>query len=159
MCCFLSTSRGDRESGSSQVRRLRQAFDTNNFLEYKERVANEKAKANKIKSSNNNNNHNIINSNGWLMAERNGTDNRKPALRNCKNDALKVKEEQPPNVYVVRVEADDPDEFDTIDYSMVNSITERTRFRIDSKTGDIYTSYTFDRDEPIREKEVSSYTF
>lgn len=159
MCCFLPSLRGVHKSGSSQVRSLRQASDNNNFLEYTERfnsaVTNEKSKANKIKPNNNK----IINSNGWLMTERNGTDNRKPALQNCKNEALRVKEEQPPNIFVVRVEADDPDELDTIDYSLVNSITERTRFRINSNTGDIYTSYTFDRDEPIREKEVSSYTF
>lgn len=94
---------------------------------------------------------------GLVLSERNGTDNRKPALIGCKKDALKVKEEQPANEFVVKVVAVDPDVHDTIEYSMVNSFSERTRFRIDPKTGDIYTSYTFDRDEPIREKEVSSY--
>lgn len=85
---------------------------------------------------------------------RNGTDNRKPAFRGCSTYAPTVKEEQPSNVFVIKVEADDPDESDTIEYSFVTATSERPKFRIDSKTGEIYTSHTFDRDEPIREKEV-----
>lgn len=85
---------------------------------------------------------------------RNGTDNRKPAFRDCKNYAPSVKEEQAANVFVMKVEADDPDVNDKIEYSFVMSASERPRFRIDAKTGEIYTSHTFDRDEPIREKEV-----
>ncbi|GAB0089877.1 DE-cadherin [Sergentomyia squamirostris] len=82
------------------------------------------------------------------------TDNRKPAFRDCKGYAPSVKEEQAPGTFVLKVEADDPDEADTIEYSFVTAASERPKFRIDSKTGVIVTSYTFDRDEPIREKEV-----
>lgn len=89
--------------------------------------------------------------------EMNSTDNRKPAFQNCKDYAPKVKEEQPFKTFVIRVEAHDPDEHDKIKYSIEKSATERAKFQIDEKTGEIYTSYTFDRDEPIREKEVSSF--
>uniref|UniRef100_A0A1B0CLN1 Cadherin domain-containing protein n=1 Tax=Lutzomyia longipalpis TaxID=7200 RepID=A0A1B0CLN1_LUTLO len=81
-------------------------------------------------------------------------DNRKPAFRDCKGYAPSVKEEQAPGTFVLKVEADDPDEKDIIEYSFVTAASERPKFRIDSKTGVIVTSYTFDRDEPIREKEV-----
>uniref|UniRef100_A0A6B2EJU5 Cadherin egf lag seven-pass g-type receptor n=1 Tax=Phlebotomus kandelakii TaxID=1109342 RepID=A0A6B2EJU5_9DIPT len=81
-------------------------------------------------------------------------DNRKPAFRDCKGYAPSVKEEQSPGTFVLKVEADDPDEADTIEYSFVTAASERPKFRIDSKTGVIVTAYTFDRDEPIREKEV-----
>lgn len=86
--------------------------------------------------------------------DRYSTDNRKPAFRGCKDYAPKLKEEQPSNTFVIKVEAEDPDEHDSITYSFEKSVTERAKFRINSKTGEIVTSYTFDRDEPIREKEV-----
>lgn len=88
--------------------------------------------------------------------ERNSSDNRKPAFYACKDYAPKVKEEQPWNTFVIKVDAEDPDEYDTITYSFEKSANERAKFRINEKTGEIVTSYTFDRDEPIREKEVSS---
>lgn len=87
--------------------------------------------------------------------ERNSSDNRKPAFYACKDYAPKVKEEQPWNTFVIKVDAEDPDEYDHITYSFEKSANERAKFRINEKTGDIVTSYTFDRDEPIREKEVS----
>lgn len=90
--------------------------------------------------------------------KRNGTDNRKPSFYACKDYAPSVKEEQPQNTFVVKVEARDPDEEDTITYSFEKSASERAKFRINEKTGDIYTSYTFDRDEPIREKEVCIFS-
>lgn len=85
------------------------------------------------------------------------TDNRKPAFGGCKDYAPKLKEEQPTNTFVIKVEAYDPDAQDQITYSFEKSLTERAKFRINSKTGEIVTSYTFDRDEPIREKEVCFY--
>lgn len=88
--------------------------------------------------------------------ERNSSDNRKPAFYACKDYAPKVKEEQPWNTFVIKVDAEDPDEYDTITYSFEKSANERAKFRINEKTGEIVTSYTFDRDEPIREKEVSN---
>lgn len=87
--------------------------------------------------------------------ERNSTDNRKPAFYACKDYAPKVKEEQPWNTFVIKVDAEDPDEYDTITYSFEKSANERAKFRINERSGEIVTSYTFDRDEPIREKEVS----
>lgn len=89
-----------------------------------------------------------------VSTDRYGTDNRKPAFRGCKDYAPKLKEEQSPNTFVIKVEAIDPDQYDSITYSFEKSVTERAKFRINSKTGEIVTSYTFDRDEPIREKEV-----
>lgn len=91
--------------------------------------------------------------------ERNSSDNRKPAFYACKDYAPKVKEEQLWNTFVIKVDAEDPDEYDTITYSFEKSANERAKFRINEKTGEIVTSYTFDRDEPIREKEVTSNNF
>lgn len=90
--------------------------------------------------------------------EMNNTDNRKPAFQYCKDYAPKVKEEQPFKTFVIQVEAHDPDEHDKIKYSIEKSATDRAKFEINEKTGEIYTSYTFDRDEPIREKEVKFLT-
>lgn len=92
--------------------------------------------------------------NNSVFHQRYSTDNRKPAFRGCKDYSPKLKEEQPSNTFVIKVEANDPDD-DLITYSFEKSLTERAKFRINSKTGEIVTSYTFDRDEPIREKEVT----
>lgn len=89
--------------------------------------------------------------------KRNGTDNRKPSFYACKDYAPILLEEQPHNTFVVKVEAHDPDRGDEITYSFEKSALERVKFRINEKTGDIYTSYTFDRDEPLREKEVCAH--
>lgn len=118
-------------------RNLRQAYDGNS-LEYRE-----------ISLP-----HSIVQYDDEFGMKRNSTDNRKPAFMNCKDYAPSVREEQPPNTYVITVEAKDPDEEDAITYSFEKSISERAKFRINAKTGEIVTSYTFDRDEPIREKEV-----
>jgi len=81
-------------------------------------------------------------------------DNRKPAFRNCAGYAPKVKEEQPENTYVLTVQADDPDPDQVIRYSLVQSPFERPKFFINPSTGVIFTTHTFDRDEPIHEKFV-----
>lgn len=99
--------------------------------------------------------HNYFHSDIDNSVERNSSDNRKPAFVACKDYAPKVKEEQSWNTFVIKVEANDPDDYDTITYSFEKSGNERAKFRINDKTGEIVTSYTFDRDEPIREKEVS----
>lgn len=93
------------------------------------------------------------------LVERNGTDNRKPAFRDCATLMASVREEQPAGMFVIRVQATDPDAADQIEYSFVNAISERSKFRIEPKTGNIYTSYQFDRDEPAREKEVCFFGF
>lgn len=123
-------------------RNLRQAYDGNS-LEYREIVPP----------------HSIVQYDDDFGMKRNSTDNRKPAFLNCKDYAPSVKEEQPPTTYVITVEAKDPDEEDAITYSFEKSVSERAKFRINAKTGEIVTSYTFDRDEPIREKEVCCFMF
>lgn len=86
---------------------------------------------------------------------RNGTDNRKPSFRDCATLSASVREEQQGGVFVIRMQADDPDVGDRIEYKLVNAVNERAKFRIEPRTGNIYTTYQFDRDEPAREKEVS----
>lgn len=129
---LVSSSLSNQSNGlSSNTRNLRQVYYPGNYIEQKE--------------------NKFLNLNGV----RNGTDNRKPAFRNCKGYAPSVKEELVSSTFVIKVEADDPDPSDSIEYSFVTAASERPKFRIDSKTGDIYTLHTFDRDEPMREKEVS----
>lgn len=81
------------------------------------------------------------------------SDNHKPAFKDCKSYTPVVKEELPPGAFVIQVKADDIDD-DEIEYKFVLAPAERPRFRLDSKSGVITTQHTFDRDEPIREKEV-----
>lgn len=81
-------------------------------------------------------------------------DNRKPAFKNCAAYKPSVKEEQPENTYVILVQAEDPDPGQEIKYSLVQSLAERPKFRINPTTGVIVTEHTFDRDEPIHEKAV-----
>lgn len=93
---------------------------------------------------------NNVNSNEILYS----VDNRKPAFKNCAGYKPSVKEEQPENTFVLRVEAEDPDPDQEIKYSLVQSAAERPKFRINPSTGVIVTEHTFDRDEPIHEKAV-----
>lgn len=125
------------ETEVNKSRMLRQAYD--NALSYSE-----------IVPSNNNRFHGEFDNSG----ERNSTDNRKPAFYACKDYAPKVKEEQQLNTFVIKVDAKDPDEYDKITYSFEKAANEKAKFRINGQTGEITTYYRFDRDEPIREKEV-----
>lgn len=86
---------------------------------------------------------------GW-----NQKDNRKPAFRNCPGYAPVVKEEQQKGTFVIQVEADDPDEGNNITYDLITSASERAKFEVNRKTGQIYTNHIFDRDEPSLEKSV-----
>ncbi|XP_052859785.1 DE-cadherin [Anopheles cruzii] len=81
-------------------------------------------------------------------------DNRKPSFVECENYKPMLKEEQPVGTPVIRVTATDPDRRQSIEYSFVTTVGERARFRIDKSTGEITTAHIFDRDEPIREKEI-----
>lgn len=129
---------------SRSSRPVRQSYDdSNSLVEYPEQ---------RLLSSSQQQYNFANNNNG---GDRNGTDNRKPAFRDCINYTPSVREEQPSGVFVIKVQAFDPDEHDRIEYSFVNAISERPKFRIDPRSGDIYTVYQFDRDEPAREKEVS----
>lgn len=133
ICCVLLTlvsSVSNESNGlSSNNRNLRQVFYPGNYIDQQQQKS-------------------------FSNGVRNGTDNRKPAFRNCKGYAPSVKEELTSNNFVIKVEADDPDPSDSIEYNFVQAASERPKFSINSKTGDIYTSHVFDRDEPIREKEV-----
>ena len=80
-------------------------------------------------------------------------DNRKPHFHDCKSYAPSVKEEQPAGAFVIRVKALDPDN-DNLEYSIITAFNERQKFKINPSTGEITTAHIFDRDEPIREKEV-----
>uniref|UniRef100_A0A182PP34 Cadherin domain-containing protein n=1 Tax=Anopheles epiroticus TaxID=199890 RepID=A0A182PP34_9DIPT len=81
-------------------------------------------------------------------------DNRKPSFVECDSYKPVLNEEQPVGTSVLRVTATDPDPRQTIEYSFVTTPGERARFRIDKITGEITTNHVFDRDEPIREKEI-----
>lgn len=118
-------------------RNLRQAYDGSG-LQYSEIVPQ----------------HSFVQYDDDYNVKRTNNDNRKPSFYACKDYAPNVREEQPPGTYINRVEARDPDQDDTITYSLEKSASERPKFRIDSKSGELFTVYTFDRDEPIREKEV-----
>uniref|UniRef100_A0A182K2E1 Cadherin domain-containing protein n=1 Tax=Anopheles christyi TaxID=43041 RepID=A0A182K2E1_9DIPT len=81
-------------------------------------------------------------------------DNRKPSFVECDSYKPLLKEEQPSGTSVLRVTATDPDPQQIIEYSFMVTPGERARFRIDKSTGEITTTHIFDRDEPIREKEI-----
>lgn len=141
MCDQPTSPRRDIASiSASQLNRnrnLRQTYESGS-LEYREIVPN----------------HSFPMYDDDYGIKRNNTDNRKPSFYSCKDYAPSVKEEQPAGTFVFKVEAHDPDD-DTITYSFEKALSERAKFRINAKTGEIVTAYTFDRDEPIREKEVS----
>ncbi|XP_050072812.1 DE-cadherin-like [Anopheles maculipalpis] len=81
-------------------------------------------------------------------------DNRKPSFIECDNYKPTLAEELPIGTPVLHVSAIDPDSQQTIEYSFLTTPGERSRFRIDKSTGEITTGHIFDRDEPIREKEI-----
>ena len=89
-----------------------------------------------------------------VWGTREGADNRKPQIRNCKGYAPVIKEEQPHGTFVVKIEAFDPDKQDRMEYSFITANNERPKFKIDPSSGMITTNHVFDRDEPAREKEV-----
>ena len=81
-------------------------------------------------------------------------DNCNPCFLECDSYKPMLREEQPFGTPVLRVIAIDLNPRQTIEYSLVTTPGERARFRIDKSTGDITTAHIFDRDEPIREKEI-----
>lgn len=80
--------------------------------------------------------------------------NHKPKIHKCNSLTATVKEEQPIGTFIVQVYAEDVDVNDQIEFSLVKSATERNQLTIDPKTGRIFTNHVFDRDEPIREKQL-----
>lgn len=81
-------------------------------------------------------------------------DNHKPKIRDCIRITPTVREEQPIGTFVVQVYAEDVDVNDQIEFSLVKSATERNQLSIDPKSGRVHTNHVFDRDEPIREKQL-----
>uniref|UniRef100_A0A182XLI7 DE-cadherin n=1 Tax=Anopheles quadriannulatus TaxID=34691 RepID=A0A182XLI7_ANOQN len=81
-------------------------------------------------------------------------DNCNPCFLECDSYKPMLREEQPFGTPVLRVIAIDLNPRQTIEYSLVTTPGEQARFRIDKSTGDITTAHIFDRDEPIREKEI-----
>ncbi|XP_050519455.1 DE-cadherin isoform X2 [Diabrotica virgifera virgifera] len=83
--------------------------------------------------------------------------NHKPKIENCQNYKPSVKEEQPGGTYVTTVTAidDDPREGGgTISYKLIHREGEHVLFDIDNVTGVLTTIQPFDRDEPVRQKEL-----
>ncbi|KAE8744365.1 hypothetical protein FOCC_FOCC009018 [Frankliniella occidentalis] len=84
-------------------------------------------------------------------------DNHKPVFTNCSRYQPLIKEEEPVGTFVLTVKAydkDPPENGGKIVYTFVSAPNERLKFSINADTGVITTRYTFDRDEPTREKEV-----
>ncbi|XP_072152433.1 DE-cadherin isoform X2 [Bemisia tabaci] len=84
-------------------------------------------------------------------------DNHKPEFTNCSQYKPSIVEEEPAGTYVLTVNANDrdpPESGGTINYTFVSAPNEKVAFSIDSSTGVITTRHSFDRDEPVREKEV-----
>ncbi|XP_053663835.1 DE-cadherin-like [Anopheles marshallii] len=82
------------------------------------------------------------------------SNNRKPNFPECDSYIPTLEEEQPIGTPVLRVSATDPDPGQTIEYSFLTMPGELLRLRINNSTGEITTAHIFDRDEPIREKEI-----
>ncbi|CAG9855473.1 unnamed protein product [Phyllotreta striolata] len=84
-------------------------------------------------------------------------DNHKPKFKECQNYRPSVKEEQRANTYVMTVTAFDEDPKDaggTVTYSIIHREGERVLFQINNVTGQLTTIQPFDRDEPLRQKEL-----
>nr|XP_023019131.1 DE-cadherin [Leptinotarsa decemlineata] len=83
--------------------------------------------------------------------------NHKPEFRDCQTYKPYVKEEQQAGTRVTQVKAYDNDPKDaggTITYRIVHRDGERVMFSINNVTGVLTTIQPFDRDEPIRQKEL-----
>ncbi|XP_056645235.1 DE-cadherin [Diorhabda sublineata] len=84
-------------------------------------------------------------------------DNHKPKFIGCQDYKPSVKEEQRSGTYVMTVEAHDEDPKDAggiITYSLIHRDGERVLFEINNRTGELTTIQGFDRDEPVRQKEL-----
>lgn len=83
--------------------------------------------------------------------------NQKPHFKDCANYKPTVKEEQVKDTFVIKVQAEDNDPKDkggTVTYKIVARDNERANFKINNETGEITTLIAFDRDEPLRQKEL-----
>ncbi|XP_061502466.1 DE-cadherin [Anopheles gambiae] len=101
----------------------------------------------------------LLISSNWIhchclaAADFNAPVNHKPSFHNCGEYKPTLKEEQEPGTSVLRVAATDPDQSQTIKYSILNEMREERVFAIDEDTGEIFSAYIFDRDPPYRDTE------
>ncbi|XP_040151338.1 DE-cadherin-like [Anopheles arabiensis] len=79
--------------------------------------------------------------------------NHKPSFHNCGEYKPTFKEEQESGTSVHRVTATDPDQSQTIKYSIANETRQEQLFAIDEDTGEIFSAQIFDRDPPYRDTE------
>ncbi|XP_041772896.1 DE-cadherin-like isoform X2 [Anopheles merus] len=79
--------------------------------------------------------------------------NHKPSFHNCGEYKPTFKEEQEPGTSVLRVTATDPDQSQTVKYSILNVTRQEELFTIDENTGEIFSAQIFDRDPPYRDTE------
>lgn len=82
----------------------------------------------------------------------------KPTFKDCASYwGVVIPEEEPKGLFVTQVEATDEDPAEAggiVTYSIINRPGVREFFVINSTTGKIHTNFAFDRDEPMRQKEV-----
>ncbi|XP_052895717.1 DE-cadherin-like [Anopheles moucheti] len=81
--------------------------------------------------------------------------NHQPWFQYCTHYKPTLKEEQPPGTPVLRVTAADPDQGQTIEYSIATMPDGRKYFNIDKTTGQIASVHVFERDAPIRVREIN----
>ncbi|KAK4871853.1 hypothetical protein RN001_015977 [Aquatica leii] len=83
--------------------------------------------------------------------------NHKPEFKNCSKYNPTIKEEQPRGTTVIKVNAVDTDPKDsggTVTYKIIPRDGYQKFFEVDEETGEITTNTIFDRDEPLRQKEL-----
>lgn len=83
--------------------------------------------------------------------------NKKPMFTECDNYKPSVKEEQVAGTFVIQIKAQDDDPLNaggTVRYKIVRREGGRDYFSIDNETGVVRTMMQFDRDEPLRQKEL-----
>uniref|UniRef100_A0A453Z0D8 LAM_G_DOMAIN domain-containing protein n=1 Tax=Anopheles gambiae TaxID=7165 RepID=A0A453Z0D8_ANOGA len=89
----------------------------------------------------------------FVAAYFNAAINHKPSFHNCADYKPTLQEENEPGTSVIRVTATDPDQSQTIKYSIANETRQQQLFAIDEDTGEIFSAYIFDRDPPYRDTE------
>ncbi|XP_053663736.1 DE-cadherin-like [Anopheles marshallii] len=81
--------------------------------------------------------------------------NHKPRFHDCTHYEPTLRKEQPTGTPVLRVTASDPDQGQTLEYSIATMPEDQNYFNIDKTTGQIVSAHVFDRDAPIRDREIN----
>ncbi|XP_053663737.1 DE-cadherin-like [Anopheles marshallii] len=81
--------------------------------------------------------------------------NHKPKFHDCTHYEPTLRKEQPTGTPVLRVTASDPDQGQTLEYSIATMPEDQNYFNIDKTTGQIVSAHVFDRDAPIRDREIN----